>query len=180
MPYFMRAVRVKAAADPTIAESPLIRALNLTYVGVEEVRSGPCQARDLNGHRGGNTEHNNFATVVTGGNPNDFRITTPEGWDCNTDGRDLRNPQVVWEVKVGHDWLSDAGLARGSIDAPRLHTWMLSLESQRIRGSVAAARCGYQYRYAVDNYEVAEALNMMWNGTPRVYCFNHDGSACQH
>lgn len=180
MPVFMRAARTKVAAEPALAESPLIRALNLTYVGEEAVREGPCQARDLNGHLGGNTEHNNFATVVTGGNPNDFEITSPEGWKCATDGRDLRNPNVVWEVKVGHDWTSDAGLARGSIDSPRLHTWMLSLESQRIRCAVAAARCGYQYKYAVDNFEVAQGLNAMWNGNPRVYCFNHDGTPCHH
>lgn len=180
MPFFMRAARTKAAAEPALAESPLMRALKLTYVGEEAVREGPCQTRNLSGHLGGNTEHNNFATMVTGGNPNDFEIISPEGWKCTTDGRDMRNPNVVWEVKVGHDWTSDSGLARGSIDSPRLHTWMLSLESQRIQCAIAAARCGYQYRYAVDNYEVAEGLNAMWNGNPRVYCFNHDGTPCRH
>jgi hypothetical protein len=179
MPYFLRAAKEKAAADPKIANSPLIRALNLTYVGTEAVASGPCDAQDIKGHLGGNTEHNDFATVVTGGNSNDFRITSPEGWACTTDGRDLRRPNVVWEVKVGHDWITDAAVASGSIDAPRLHTWMLSLESQRIECARAAARCGYDYRFAVDNRDVARALNLMWRGTPRVYCFDHAGGQCR-
>lgn len=158
----------------------LALALAQTYQNPDEVKSGPCNARDVKGHLGGNVAHNNFATTVTGGNPNDFRITTPEGWDCTTDGRDLRKPNVVWEVKVGHDWVSDTGVAGGSIDAPRLMKRLLGLEKQRIDCSLAAARCGYEYRYAVDSLEVAQALNTQWKGIPPVYCFNRDGTPCKH
>lgn len=157
----------------------LALALAQTYQNPDDVKQGPCNVRDVKGHLGGNTAHNNFATTVTGGNPNDFRITSPEGWDCVTDGRDLRRPNVVWEVKVGHDWVSDAGVAGGSIDAPRLMKRLLGLEKQRIDCSLAAARCGYSYRFAVDSLEVAQALNVQWKGTPPVYCFNRDGTPCK-
>ncbi|HSN34472.1 MAG TPA: hypothetical protein VLU41_17405, partial [Ideonella sp.] len=143
-----------------------------------DVRSGPCDTHDVNGHAGGNTAHNDYATVVTGGNPNDFWVRSPEGWGCQFDGRDLRRDKVVWEVKTGHEWLSDYGLARGSIYAPRLHTRMVEMEAQRIDCAIAAARCGYQYRYAVDEPTVAQALNIMWNGTPPVFCIGRNGTPC--
>lgn len=128
---------------------------------------GQCTSADAI-RTGGNKEHDAYAKKVTGSDF-DFKITTPEGVECVTDGRDTTAPNRVWEVKTFSEWATDAGQGSGAMFSPYINERVWKLEEQRARCSGVARRCGFDYVYAFDNEHVAAFMRRQWGNRPPVF-----------
>ena len=161
------AVRQRIAAAPEIRTSPLAEPYADALLPEEvERRPGPCRTRHVS-RLGGHPRHDQFARHVTGSDQ-DFRIETPEGIACTTDGLDPHNQ--TWEVKTGYRYFSETNII-WSPDVPRFSALIGQLEEQRARCLYVTSRCGYPYAYAFDNEEVARFMQDMWD-IPPVFFIN--------
>jgi len=134
-------------------------------------KEGPCLERLV---PRGTSEHDRYALQVSG-SQHEYHVKSPEGLWCRSDGRDARNPRLLWEVKTGHDWASEAGLSSGLLHIPYFHRdRVMRLEKQRADCLAVAARCGYSYAYAFDDEAVAKAVKRLWGNLPPVF-FVHFG-----
>ena len=128
-----------------------------------EEKQGPCITQKVP-RAGGYVPHDDYATRVTG-DPQDFKITTPEGMICQTDGIDAQGR--TWEVKTGYRYLNDPGISY-SLYSPRIQGIINGMEEQRARCVYVTSRCGYRYFFAFQRQEVVDFLNDHWGGMPLV------------
>ncbi len=131
----------------------------------EQEVQGPCEAGDVD-RKGGNEAHNEYATRVTG-STRDYRIVTPSGLECVTDGRDSKSRYLVWEVKTQHEWATKQGII-DAIFAPRKQGQILDLDEQVNRCLTVCARCGFQYKVAFQSKDAAAFMHRQWGGVPPV------------
>jgi hypothetical protein len=171
---FTVAAAKKTSRDPSITTDALLKSLVEELVqheaavaakelAKEQQSEGECQTQAVP-HAGGNPDHDKYADKVTR-STQDFRITTPAGTICQTDGVDAMNPRLVWEVKTGHEWATSYGVI-GSIFAPGVQHAIYELEEQKNRCSIVTQRCGFDYWYAFATAQAADFMNKLWSPPP--------------
>lgn len=105
--------------------------------------------------RGGNDEHDAFAMSVTG-SPVEYLLTSEEGEKYQYDGMDAG--QTLYEVKTRHQFLKIIGQPDIPSWSPRqtlaISGSVSSLREQIRRAQRIANSCGYEFRMAVNDYDV--------------------------
>jgi hypothetical protein len=164
---FASAMKRRLAEIQEAARRRTISEMEEAVLGPEGRRQGPCHEREIPRKKGGaeTARHNRYADFVTGSST-EYRIETPEGIRCDTDGKDSRDPWLLWEVKTRHDWVSSPPMDAPYFGGPGGR--VAKLEEQRRRCVVAAARCGYKYMWAFESAEAAEVLARDWRGVPPI------------
>jgi hypothetical protein len=97
-----------------------------------------------------------------------FFVITPFGIAYDYDGK-TPGTRNVWEAKYGYSRVIDkpnSDLARAV--PPK---W----EESRIRGSLVAEACGYQFRWAFSDSRLADRYRVAWGGVPPVYHVDERG-----
>ncbi len=103
--------------------------------------------------RGGNQDHDKYATWLNDGHNDNFEVTTPKGQKASYDaavpwgGGEI----VVIEAKTGCGWMN------GNNVNP---AWILTRQHQFENQSQVATACGFNYLIAVDNDGGAKGLRL--------------------
>jgi hypothetical protein len=171
-PVFVNAVKRRKDIDPQISTDATLEAIIRGLLDFEAKQAqqaatragqnqGPCQSRAIP-RKGGNKDHDDYATFVTGQNM-DYEVIAPGGPRCAFDGVDTHDPSVVWEVKTKHEWSTPHGIATGIFN-PHLQSAIMKMESQLERCNSVAQRCGYTYKWAFETKEAADFLGILWKG----------------
>jgi len=167
---FLAAARERAKAVPQLTGWELFKQIAKSDLDVtiqNKPKAGPCQ-EGSRPRAGSHPDHDAYATHVTG-SADDYWIRTPEGLECNTDGRDVNDPRRLWEVKTGHEMFGATVQTGGALYAPYVQNRLYRLEAQRERCSAAARRCGYNYAFAFDVESVADYVRQVWGNNPPVH-----------
>lgn len=163
----MTAFRAAAKRDPKVMEA-LKEILGQPHElpdKPEPGMRGPCEGKEV---PRGSSDHDKYAFHVTK-SPYEFHINAPNGIHCRSDGRDAQDPTLLWEVKTLHDWVTEAGLSRGSLHSTYIQERVMRLEAQRAECLEATKRCGYKYAYAFDDETVARTMKKYWGNVPPVH-----------
>jgi hypothetical protein len=122
-------------------------------------RSPKCRGRFVP-RLGGFRPHDVYATRVTG-RRSDFRIVLGPVLRCTYDAKVGRE---LIECKTGYGWLQNP-----AVQSQRWFPFALArLDAQRYRCMLTAARCGYIYRWYMQNAGAASYLAARWRGIPPV------------
>ncbi len=115
-----------------------------------EDQESPCQAQVV-GQRGGNTCHDQFATLVSG-SPREWGVETPEGLYVDFDGLGLG--KLLYEVKTEYGFLLSNS---PSTELMRKETIARFIEQSSLQLAIAE-RCGYSLLWVFNNKAVAELV----------------------
>jgi hypothetical protein len=122
-------------------------------------RSAKCRGRFVP-RLGGFRPHDVYTARVTG-RRSDFKITLGPILRCTYDAKIGRE---LVECKTGYGWLQNPTVQQ----QPWFPLALARLESQRYRCLVTAARCGYIYKWYMQNAGAAAYLAARWGGIPPV------------
>ena len=164
--YFKWLEAARRIAPPSVDEDPDPREIPVPRPEPKPQRrrqQPECIERDAP-RRGGHARHDAFATKVSG-SPNDHFVASWTGLSIQYDGRTA--PVLVWEVKVGYEWLYTT--------SPRWRSFrelkLAELDAQKNLGMAIAASCGLVHLWAVPNKWVALLLNKRWGFVPPVLVY---------
>jgi hypothetical protein len=122
-------------------------------------RSPKCKGRFVP-RLGGHTRHDTYCQRVTR-RRQDFRIVLGPVLKCTFDAKVGRE---LIECKTGYGWL-----ANPTVQKEKWFPWAVaSLDKQRYRCLLTASRCGFVYKWYMENSGAASYLAARWKGVPPV------------
>jgi hypothetical protein len=104
------------------------------------------------GQRGGNTCHDQFATLVSGVT-REWGLETPEGLYAEFDAR--TPARVLYEIKTGYHFLLNTSPTTYALRERTIHNFVDQSQNQL----AVATRCGYPLVWVFNDQRVAEFVD---------------------